>query len=374
MILGILGGAAGLLIAESYVVVAAALAAGGIALSVAAYVMAVRRPEADLDGTTEAAAALVIALGVLAGVGWLALSAGTGSLIVLALREKTRLHDAVRHLQERELRSASQFAVLALVVLPLLPEGPLWGALAVRPRVLWAVVLLFSGLNFAGFVARRAVGPERGYGVMGLLGGVVSSTAVTLNFARHSRREPDISRALAGGVIGACTVLIPRVLVVTTALNPQVALALARLLVAPAVVGAAAFAWVWRTDRDRPAAADETTLNPLRLGAAIRMTIAFQVAMTAIALVRDRWGTAGLFTTASLLGLTDVDALAVSMSRLDAAWLPSLAGRAIAIGILSNTIVKLTIAAALGAARFRVTTIAGLAAIAAGIALSLWFL
>ncbi len=79
---------------------------------------------------------------------------------------------------ETELHAALQFVVLAVVVLPLLPSGPVFGALAVRPRALWMVVLLFSGLNFAGSSQGRVVGAQYGYGIAGALGGIVSSTAV----------------------------------------------------------------------------------------------------------------------------------------------------------------------------------------------------
>src|SRR5512141_2717479 len=212
LMLGLLGGCAGLFLAEGHELAAATIAAGGISFGVAAYVMAVRRPGVEADGTTEAAAILVVALGMLAGSGLVVLAAGAGSVVVLALSEKARLHAAVRHVREEELRAALQFSVLALVILPLLPVGPYFGAADVRPRTLWIIVLLFSALNFVGFLARRAIGQDRGYGIAGLLGGTISSTAVTLGFSRQSRNEPALARSLAYGVIGACTVLLPRVL------------------------------------------------------------------------------------------------------------------------------------------------------------------
>ena len=162
LLLGFAGGAAGICGAQGMGLVALAFALGGVALTVSAYIVATRRPGAGVDGTTEAAALSVLALAALAGMGWRMLAAGAGSVVVLALSEKTRLHALVRHVSETELHAALQFTVLAVVVLPLLPAGPLFGALAIRPRMLWTVVLLFSGLNFAGYLARRAVGLRRG--------------------------------------------------------------------------------------------------------------------------------------------------------------------------------------------------------------------
>jgi uncharacterized membrane protein (DUF4010 family) len=171
LLLGAVGGIAGSVGAAGYPQMASAIALSASALCVVAYAMAVRRPTATTDGTTEAAALIVVALGVIAGIGWITLAAGAGALMVLALREKSRLHWLVQRLGESELRAALQFAVLAVVVLPLLPSGPFFGVVGLRPRALWAIVLLFSGLNFAGFVARRAAGAHRGYKTLARLAG-----------------------------------------------------------------------------------------------------------------------------------------------------------------------------------------------------------
>lgn len=366
-LLGLVGGVAGIFAAESEIALAAALIAGGAALSIGGYVMATRRPESTTDGTTEAAALTIIALGVVAGYGWLGIAAGAGAVVVLMLSEKARLHWLVEQLDERELHAGLQFAVLAIVVLPLLPAGPMFGWLAIAPRSLWMIVLLFSALNFAGFIARRTVGAGRGYSIAGALGGIISSTAVTLGFSRQSRTESELGAALARGVTAACTVLIPRVLVVSAALNPSVALALIPLLLPAFVIGVLIAGVAWRdSDRQTATLDHPITENPLRLGAAVRMAIAFQVAMIVVTLVRRQWGTAGVFTTAAALGLTDMDALTVSMSRSDATLTAVTAARAIAIGILANTLMKLVIAIVVGRATYRRRAAVGLVSLAVG--------
>ena len=368
-LLGALGGIAGVLTQASYVMLAAVLALGGVALCVGGYVVATRRPTATTDGTTEAAALTVIALGILAGLGWLGLAAGGGAILVLVLREKERLHWMVQRVNEREIRAGVQFAVLAIVVLPLLPKGPYFGVVALEPRALWAIVLLFSALNFAGFVARRLVGTSRGLGITGALGGVISSTAVTLTFSRQSRVDAALGPALARGVVVACTVLIPRVVIVSGVLNSSVALALLPLVAPTLIAGVTLAAIGWRS-KDSESTFHNDDTNPLRLGAAIRMALAFQVAIVLIGIVRTRWGTPGVYTTAAMLGLTDVDALTVSMSR--PGELPAdVASRAIAIGILANTALKMTIALTFGRYAFRRRAAASLAAMAAASALGL---
>ena len=214
------------------------------ALVVAAYVMAARG--GDVDGTTEVAALLVLAVGALAGTGELALACALSALTSLVLVEKTRIHSLVLRMDPAALVAGARFAVLALVVLPLLPEGPFGPPPGIRPRELWALVLLFSGLSFAGFVALRLVGPGRGHGVAGLLGGLISSTAVTLGFARESREQPQAGRALALGVIAACTVLYLRVALLSSILNPAVSLAAVPYLAGPLAVGVLAAVFLIR--------------------------------------------------------------------------------------------------------------------------------
>ena len=143
------------------------------------------------------AALIVLAAGLLAGLGSVRLASGIIAVLTLLLVEKSRLHALVQRIDDVGLRSGVRFAVMAFVVLPLLPEGPYGPLGGIRPREIWALVLFFSGLSFAGYVARRVAGPGHGYLVTGLLGGLVSSTNVTLTFARTSRTDLPAVRALA---------------------------------------------------------------------------------------------------------------------------------------------------------------------------------
>jgi uncharacterized membrane protein (DUF4010 family) len=271
-----------------------------------------------------------------------------------------------------ELEAALQFAVLALVILPILPEGPYGPFESIRPRSLWTVVLLFSALNFVGYAARRAVGGAKGYGITGLLGGLLSSTAVTLSFSRMSREQPAMGGALASGVLGACTVLLPRVLFISTVIRPAVALALVPYLIPPLIVGLGFVLFALL----RPAAPVEADTHeppsPLGLWSAIRMAIGFQVVLLAIPLVGELWSNAGVIASAGLLGLTDVDALTYTMARLAGSEESiALGAKAIAVGILANTLLKLGIAVVIGAKGLRRPTAIGLASLAAASGLGL---
>ena len=375
LLLGLLGGLAGWFTRGGLGTLGVLLLAAGAALTIVAYALAVWKPGADADGTTEVAALVVLALGAAAGLGYPLLTSAAISVTVLALIEKSRIHDLISRIGQPELEAALQFAVLALVILPILPEGPYGPFDSIRPRALWTVVLLFSAINFVGYGARRAVGRQRGYGITGLLGGVLSSTAVTLSFSRQSREQPGMGGALASGVLAACTVRLPRVLLISAILNPAVALALAPFLVPPLIVGSAFVAFAML----RPVHADEHAMvheapSPLGLGSAIKMAIAFQAVLIAIPLANELWSSAGVVASAAVLGLTDVDALTYSMARLATA--PdsvSLAAKAIAVGILSNTLLKLGLALALGAKGFRRPAAIGLVslAVASGLGLAI---
>lgn len=351
---------------------------------IAAYVSAMRRPGTTTDGTTEVAAMLVVALGFTAGLGHVGIASGAAALVVVLLAEKSVLHRALHNADNLEVRAAVQFAVLALVVLPVLPEGAYGPYGAFQPRTLWIVVLLFSGMNFVGFIARRIIGETRGLVLTGLLGGLVSSTAVTLNFSRRSRDNPTLAQPLALGVIAACTMLLPRIAVVSAVLRPAVAIAALPLLVLPFVVGVGMIAralWQARhvpSNSVLPGAVEPSPLasmqNPLALASSLQMALAFQIVLFVIAFMQQRIGSTGVLVSATLLGLTDMDALTFSMARLGQdPQMTSVAAQAIGIGVLSNTVLKIGVSIGFGATGYRWRAVAGLLALAAASGIGLWY-
>ena len=348
-LLGGLAGISGWIWGLDFRPVAIILLAGAAALVVAAYAAASRH---HIDGTTEVAALVVLGAGVLAGIGYLVLASAVFALTTLLLVEKSRLHAIVNRIDDAGLRAGIRFAVMAVVILPLLPPGPFGPLGGVRPRQLWLFVLLFSGLSFAGYLARRIFGAERGYSVAGLLGGFVSSTAVAFTFARTSRQYPNASFPLAVGVVAACTVLNLRVLVAVAVLRPLLAAALLPYLVAPFLVGAIMVAIALRHGIDK--AEVQAPSNPLQVMSALQMAILFQVVLFAVYVIRSHWGEIGLLWSGAVLGFADVDALTISMAKTAEGQIPvAVAAKAIAIGILSNTVLKLLLGVSLGGARFR---------------------
>jgi uncharacterized membrane protein (DUF4010 family) len=343
------------------------IVAGAVALIVAGYVRASTR---DIDGTTEVAALVVLGAGVLGGLGELRLSAALTTLTVLLLAEKPRLHRLVDRIDETTLLAAARFAVMSVVVLPLLPEGPYGPGPGVRPRELWLLVLLFSGMSFVGYFAQRMAGAA-GYPITGLLGGLVSSTSVTLTFARLSRSHAGYAAPLATGAVAACTVLFLRVAVAVAVLDASLLSTLGVYLSAPFAAGLVALALAWRSMRGSHGSTTELN-NPLQLRAAIEMAAVFQIVLFAVYFLRARMGEGGLLAGGFVLGLTDVDALTLSMTRSVATGTTiDAACRAILMGIIANSLMKAAIAMTIGERRFAWQTAASLAAMAAAGAITL---
>ncbi len=354
LLLGATGGIGGWLSDSGATPVAVGLLGAAGLMIVAAYLAATRRTPEDLDGTTEVAALAVLAIGVLAGRGYLALAGGTAAVVLFFLSEKATIRRFLTTIEEREIRAAFHVAVLALVVLPAIPEGPYGPFDAIRPRLLWGVVLIFSGLNFAGYVVRRVWGDARGFLIAGMLGGLVSSTAVTMAYARRSRSEPRYATALAAGTVGASGVLLIRILAVTFALNqaftPRVAVWLGAMIATATALTLFAATRPQESGLDQPAESG----NPLQLGVAIQMALAFQAVLLLIEYARAWFGEPGVLAGAGLAGLTDMDALTLSMSRLARQdTMMETAAAALVVGVVANTLLKTTLAVVLGDPSYR---------------------
>ena len=360
-LLGGLAGLAGWLSVNQLEALGVVLLGAAAGLVVVGYIAGSRT---DIDGTTEVAALVVLAAGTLAGAGYIVPASAVVAITTLLLVEKTRLHRLVTRIDDASLRASVRFAAMACVILPLLPAGPYGPYGALRPRELWALVLFFSGLSFLGWIARRLVGARQGVIVAGILGGVISSTSVTWRFAHDSREEGAPRLALAAGAIAACTVMLVRVTLACAVLNPALALTLPVFLVPPFLVGAIAVLAAWRADVSPPAP-ETVTESPLQLRSALQMTGLFQVVLVVILAVTSRWGSQALIATSAFVGLTDLDALTLSLAR-SASTAPDLAMVTLALvtGIVSNTMLKLTAALVMGRGVFRLATGAALGAMA----------
>lgn len=362
-LLGLLSGLSGTLWIRGFGAISLVLMIAAAALVLIAYAAIAR---SDIEATTEAAGLVVVGAGAAAGAGNWALAGGLVAITTLLLVEKSSIHDLARRLDGPALQAAVRFGVMAVVILPLLPEGPYgpWGG--VRPRALWIAVLMFSGLSFAAYVARLVV-KGAGYPLTGVLGGLISSTAVAFSFSRLSRSEPSQSVGIASGVVAASTILFLRVLATTSVFNPELARSVAVYFALPFAAGTVLSCLGLRR-KEAARGASKESKNPLQLWTSLQMALLFQAVLYAVYWLDRTWGPQGLLLSGAVLGLTDVDALTLSMARSTLNTDLKVVAQALSIGVLSNTALKTIVVLALGHGTYRWLAAAGLAAIGGALA------
>ena len=336
--------------------VAVVFAAFTVLIVIAAYLRPPMSDRHDSGTTTEVAAVLTF------GLGWLAhgdprLAAMLGVIVVAVLWLKPRIH-AFAHegLNDQEVKAALTFLVIALVVLPLLPNRTVDPWDIANPSKLWLLFVLIAGVGFAGYIAVRALGPTRGLATAGFFAGLVSSTAATLSLSQRTKAQPEYAAAFATGIVVANVAsAIAQVLVVALA-APALLRDAALLLGAPIVVGAlgtlAAVTFLARGERNAPDAAFRLA-NPLELKPAFAMAAAFAVVLVVAAVAGRTFGASGVIVTAGIAGTNDVHAATLAASTLATAGSidRSDALLAIVVAFVVNMIVKVSIVGIAGGRR-----------------------
>jgi uncharacterized membrane protein (DUF4010 family) len=350
---------------------AVALFGAAAGLVVVSYAASSQRGE--LGVTSELSALLSFALGYLCVAGHLLTATGlaVASGGVLALKEW--LHELARRIESEDVEATLKFALVSVIVLPLVPNqnfGPPPFDV-INPYKIWLMVVLISGLNFASYLLVKVVGAEHGIGLTGLLGGLVSSTAVTLGFSQRSRQQPEQSAPFALGILIAWTVMFFRVILLVSAVDRSLGPRIAGAMLAFAVPGLAVCAWLWGRARSPETASVAAGANPFELGQAIRFGLVFGVITFAAKAAQIYLGSAGLYLAGVLAGLTDVDAISLSMAQLSladpASSEPAL--RTILLAVASNTAFKAGMVGFLAAAGLRRIILAGAGVILGGAAL-----
>lgn len=351
-IIGLLGGTAATL-AEIFgaVVMAAALVSLGLLMAVSYWRQTAHH--GHMGVTTLVAALLAFLLGAMAGQGLLLPAAVASIVVALLLSVKAELHGLLARIDKRELFATLRLLLISVVLLPILPNRGFGPLQALNPYQLWLMVVLIAGVSYVGYVSVMLIGDRRGILAAALLGGMASSTAVAINLGRLAREHPEGRDLFAAGIIGASTVMFPRVLAIAAVFAPLVASSLLLPLAAATVVGAAFSAW-----HVRRAGAMETEKlgqrfvpkNPLDLRTAIQFGLILAVIMVLARVAQDRYGDIGLFVLAALSGITDVDAIVLSFSTMATAGTATVAVAAagVLVAVLVNTLVKPVMVAVTG--------------------------
>lgn len=370
-LIGLAGGLAAYTadVLDSAVVFAAALIVVAVLLFLG--YRASTREHGDPGGTTEMAAVVVFLAGALAVAGELEVAAAVGvaTTALLALKPQTR--ELAARLDRDDVKATVQFAILALLVLPVLPDetyGPSpWDA--VSPFNVGLMAVFISGLSFVGYVLIEVVGARRGVTLTGLLGGLVSSTAATLSLSERSRESQGLARPLALGLLLAWAIMFLRVIVEVLVVNPGLLPEVWPSITAGAGAGLVAAVYLYVRDRGGDREVDDGEFdNPFSLWPALQFALLYGVILVVAKAASDYLGEAGVYASAVASGIADVDAITLSLSELagDGAIADGAAATAIALAAATNTAVKAGMVVVLGRGRLRWIILPGaVAAVAA---------
>lgn len=350
------------------------------ALVLVSYSDDVRRGS-DRGLTSEVALILTFVLGALAmtqdvfdGVRQKALVVGAVAVTsTLLLSLKPRLQAFLERVSREDVFATLKFLVVLVIVLPLLPNEAMGPLGALNPWQIGLMVVLIAGISFVGYVTMRLFGAQRGLGFTGLVGGLASSTAVTLSFSARAKAEPALANACALAVVLASSIMPARVLVEVSVVNPSLLAQMAYPMGAMIAVGLVAAGYLYWRSRSHAPAGEIRVANPFQLSTAVKFALVFALVLLASKVATTYFGTGATYLAGLLAGTTDVDAITLSMARLAFEGVASdeVAVTTILLGVVSNTCVKGGMALVLGGQAFGLRVCAALAAmlVAAGIGL-----
>jgi uncharacterized membrane protein (DUF4010 family) len=308
--------------------------------------------ERDIGLTTLMAALVVTVLGAITmhSERGAVVAVIVGGAVTVLLSVKDPVHEFADRIEEHERLASAKFILVALVVLPALPDRPIDALYGLNPRFVWLMVVFVTALGAVAYVLGKVLGPERGIALTGVVGGFVSSTATTVSMAEKARQNVSLHQACAFAVATASIVMFPRALVEVAVVNPELFPSVAVPLGAMTAVGAvAAGALYWRTTSTDTVEPEELR-NPFRLGPALLFGVVFAVVLLVSEYAHEWFGASGVYATAFLSGLADVDAITITLSKLaaDGAVSAPVATTGIVIAAVANTFVKVALAWLLG--------------------------
>lgn len=315
-------------------------------------VMKLRAGLTDPGLTTEVALLLTFGIGAYLMVGHLEVAIVVGGALAVLLHFKAGARKMVGRLGDRDVAAVMRFALLTLVILPVLPNRTYGPLDVLNPRQIWLMVVLIVGIGFAGYLVYKFLGAKAGTALSGILGGTISSTATTVSYARIARTDPARSPLSGVVIMIASTVVFVRVLVeiaivapgsLTTAGPPIVTVLLAFSLIS---------FWAWRRQRSDTGPMPEQE-NPTELGPALVFGVLYGLILLAVAAGEEWFGSEGLYVIAAISGMTDMDAITLSTAHLtregrvsaDILW------RAVLIASVSNLVFKFGVCWLMGGRR-----------------------
>lgn len=341
-----------------------------------AYIVTART--GSIGMTTEAAAVVTMLAGAICFWGELAIAAALGVAMTVLLALKLQTRTLVRNITQADVYATLTFAVITLIILPVLPSrsyGPPPFDVLV-PYKIWLMVVFISGISFLGYLLIKVVGARRGVGLTGLLGGLASSTAVTLSFAQRSRDVTGLERPFAMAILLAWSVMFVRVMVEVAVINQALLRVVWIPLTAALAVSTAYCIYLYRVQSAGKQQEQDKFKNPFELGPALTFGLIYAVILVVANAARLYFGNTGVYVSSVASGLADVDAITLSLAELsrntDDLDLNT-AARGIVLAAVSNTLIKGGIVLGMGSMALRKVIMPGLLA-TLGIAIGIVFL
>jgi uncharacterized membrane protein (DUF4010 family) len=318
---------------------------GFILLVITSYFLTSKLTKAS-GATSEMSALFTYLLGVLVAMGENVSAAALALIVLMLLYFKAPLHQFAHNIEKQEWLDTFKFIAISFVVLPLLPNQTYGPLDVLNPYVIWFVVVLISTISFVSYIAIKLLGPKKGIGMGGLLGGLISSTAVAMSFSELSKRtKKKIVDPFVFGILVASAAMFFRVLLEVSVINPDLLPDLYGPLVSMGVFGLMISFYFWVRNKDATAQVTEKELNlksPFQLWPAFQFALLFAGLLFVSKFMNQTFGQEGVYLTAFVSGIIDVDAITVSLANLSKEG--DLTNAAAAVGItiasMTNTIVK----------------------------------
>jgi uncharacterized membrane protein (DUF4010 family) len=326
--------------------------------------------------TTEIAMLLMFAVGAYLVAGHEEVAIAIGGGVAVLLQFKGQLHSIASRLGETDLKAIMQFALISLVILPILPNQTYGPFAVLNPRQIWWMVVLIVGINLGGYIAYKFLGQKVGVILGGILGGLISSTATTVSYSKQTSNAPDASRLAAIVIMIASAFVFIRILLEIALVEPSFLASAGLPILVLLVLFVILSAGVWFWGRRKGQTAMPPQQNPTELKSALLFGLVYAIVIFAVAAVRSRFGDRGLYVLAGLSGLTDVDAITLSTSQLVSAGRLDAEGgwRLIVVASMSNLAFKIATIAVLGHRQLLrlIVPFYGIVLVAGALLLALW--
>ncbi len=276
------------------------------------------------------------------------------AVVMLFLLEiKGTLAKVEKQITQPDITSATLFLVMTFVVLPLLPDEMIGPFGVFNPYKTWLMVVLIAGISFVGYIAIKILGNKKGIYLTGIFGGLISSTAVSITLSKLYILRQSRLKNFAGGIAVASTIMYVRVLAEAAIFNPSLARMLALPYILAAIIGFVFVGYLYNRQEPVHKVSDGSLkANPLELSEALKLGLLFGVIFGSIGILQESFGDSGVYIISFLSGLTDVDAITLSLSQLATEKITQEAAmNGIVIATSVNGIIKLGIVFVLGGRR-----------------------